>query len=945
MAQLTGDNKTWWFGDLQEDGFYDLKLAAMSGMAVNGSDKLLDLIWFDNLVNGGLERTTGQHQIFLDAKTGKLAFYAYLNTQANLGNLETGELAVFIADDNGITFVMKEGPSEEYSFVFNEQALPYDIGFSELAFINDRLVIGSSPSSTFSTGDSGLFTFENGFLSDDFLSAAPAPTSIFDELLGKVIPEFTRQLAINEFGAVVQNVSGRLTQSWIDNRRVVSLIRFRRTSDDFLNTLVSTWDAAPGYINEVVYSDFPEFSINKNDDIVYLGRSYAVDNDGRPLTNQPFDAIYTSTLRPDRDPVNVLFAGEDAPGYTGPGSAEIGRLNTLQMAGNYFSFFAYFAGDPINPFGTVGLYRANVSQPGALPDLLLYTGGPSNMDGFGPISNIIHVQLGPYGDIVAQVLTDENSRRAIIQIYPPDDQGEIEYRLLAANTRASDFTCENGCNSFTPNLSAIGFIPGGGFIEPVLGPQTGFGAWLNNREAGWVLFSDPFGSNYREYSVLFDLGYVPTDYGDAPITNLSVAPISVPVGYLEAGHVLGTDIFLGSEVDDGRRNRDANFLYRLYGIDDDVNDQGKPDDEDGISFLGPVEIFDVEDPIRGLKVTVPILTLGETISYELSASSLTADDAFVNGWLDFNRDGDWDDEGEHILVSENVPANTTVVSKLIEFPFEEIVDVDVGYTFARFRISKLDALTSGMLDDGEVEDYLVKLVTFMEFGDAPEAGPDFNYPTKLISNGARHTALVGSPLLGEIVDFELDGLPSEDSMGDDLNVAESDDEDGVVLPFAFIPGVSASLQVTASQVGKLDAWIDFNRDGDWADEGEKILDSVDVIMGENTMEIDVPVDAESGTSYVRFRISAAGGLEPFGLAQGGEVEDYQIEIGIPEVRWIDVYLDGDELVLTWSGLASLEASDNLADPWTVVEDEKNEYRYDLAGGRKFFRLVEKEIPQ
>ncbi|MFO0750754.1 MAG: GEVED domain-containing protein [Myxococcota bacterium] len=48
--------------------------------------------------------------------------------------------------------------------------------------------------------------------------------------------------------------------------------------------------------------------------------------------------------------------------------------------------------------------------------------------------------------------------------------------------------------------------------------------------------------------------------------------------------------------------------------------------------------------------------------------------------------------------------------------------------------------------------------------------------------------------------------------------------------------------------------------------------------GNTTNPFDVPVGASLGVTFARFRISAAGGLNPTGPAASGEVEDYQVTI-------------------------------------------------------------------
>ena len=116
-----------------------------------------------------------------------------------------------------------------------------------------------------------------------------------------------------------------------------------------------------------------------------------------------------------------------------------------------------------------------------------------------------------------------------------------------------------------------------------------------------------------------------------------------------------------------------------------------------------------------------------------------------------------------------------------------------------------------------------------DFGDAP----DSPYPTLLASDGARHLAT--GPRLGTGRDTEVDGQPTAGALGDDNN-GVPDDEDGVSFASPLIVSQSAgktgSVTVDASAAAKLDAWIDFNQDGDWADSGEQIFAELFRVGGE-----------------------------------------------------------------------------------------------------------------
>lgn len=160
-----------------------------------------------------------------------------------------------------------------------------------------------------------------------------------------------------------------------------------------------------------------------------------------------------------------------------------------------------------------------------------------------------------------------------------------------------------------------------------------------------------------------------------------------------------------------------------------------------------------------------------------------------------------------------------------------------------------------------------------DFGDAPDL-----YHTLLASNGARHTIVTGVHL-GKLIDDEPDGQPTSRADGDDKNNLV--DEDGVVFTSSLTKGSPATIKVTASVAGKLNAWLDFNKDEDWSEQNEQIFQEKVLVPGINTLTFNVPSDAVNGYTYARFRFNIAGGLSSDGPADDGEVEDYLIKIGPP----------------------------------------------------------------
>jgi hypothetical protein len=166
----------------------------------------------------------------------------------------------------------------------------------------------------------------------------------------------------------------------------------------------------------------------------------------------------------------------------------------------------------------------------------------------------------------------------------------------------------------------------------------------------------------------------------------------------------------------------------------------------------------------------------------------------------------------------------------------------------------------------------------LDFGDAPAP-----YPTTLADDGARHTIVPGI-YLGNGVDDELDGQPEWIAEGDDHD--GNDDEDGVNFISLLKPGQMATIHVTANVAGLLDAWIDFNDDGSWAEFNDQIFNAQPLAAGLNSLTFQVPSSATWGIrTFARFRFSTVGGLPPTGQASDGEVEDHSARIEpMPEYK-------------------------------------------------------------
>ncbi len=346
------------------------------------------------------------------------------------------------------------------------------------------------------------------------------------------------------------------------------------------------------------------------------------------------------------------------------------------------------------------------------------------------------------------------------------------------------------------------------------------------------------------------------DFGDAPDSY------STTLKNNGARHVIVPGFCLGSLEDpeeDGQPTEDA--------LGDDKNPPGVASDEDGVRFLTPIVV-------------------GRVATVEVVVNMSPNGRAFLNGWIDFYCDGTWIQEVDHVIIDKLVVNGTNVIS------FNVPSEVKEGLSFARFRLNRTGKISfSGLADDGEVEDYQVTINRqLLDFGDAPAP-----YPTTLKNNGARHI-ITPEFQLGALVDAEADGQPDTTATGDDINPAGADDEDGVRLLNPLLPGGAVQVEVVATGRGYLDAWVDFNQNGSWADEGEKIFDSVLLGATTNNLTFKVPENAVNGITYARFRLSRKGQLNFDGPASDGEVEDYQVRIGNCETT-----SEGNDYWLTFPG--------------------------------------------
>ncbi len=174
----------------------------------------------------------------------------------------------------------------------------------------------------------------------------------------------------------------------------------------------------------------------------------------------------------------------------------------------------------------------------------------------------------------------------------------------------------------------------------------------------------------------FDFGFLPSlDYGDAPDSYGTT-------GSLGAKHGITSGLTIGAAVD-----RELEGQPNATATGDDI---AGIDDEDGVLLLSP-------------------LGPGAEATFSVEVNNTLGGVAYLQGFMDFNGDGDFTDSGEQfakdVVVASNFVGSQQV---LVNVP----TNAKVGDTFARFRLSQTPGIgATGFAETGEVEDYTYPILT------------------------------------------------------------------------------------------------------------------------------------------------------------------------------------------------------------------------------------------
>ncbi|RDZ28782.1 beta strand repeat-containing protein [Lysobacter silvisoli] len=205
----------------------------------------------------------------------------------------------------------------------------------------------------------------------------------------------------------------------------------------------------------------------------------------------------------------------------------------------------------------------------------------------------------------------------------------------------------------------------------------------------------------------------PRDFGDAPDTASGTSQNNYQTLSADGGprHTLVGGLYLG-----GAATNEADALQNGTATGD-------------------------ADDTRATAIPNIVLTPGQIIAIPVTVTNTTGENAFLTGFLDFNRDGDFLDTGES-LAATVVAANTGAI-QTVNLSFTVPNTAVPGVGFARFRLARSSseiASAAGNAANGEVEDYQVNLLPTVSLTKIWQSGISPNAVTLTIGGGTDITA-------------------------------------------------------------------------------------------------------------------------------------------------------------------------------------------------------------
>jgi len=315
--------------------------------------------------------------------------------------------------------------------------------------------------------------------------------------------------------------------------------------------------------------------------------------------------------------------------------------------------YIVFAENPVNPLDEADIFLIKSTNGGntwGIPVLV-------NDDGTDRDQILPWMDIKPNGIIDIAWYDRRND--------PLDQQWDVYF------TSSTD-----GGVTFAPNIqvSTNSFVTPGPWkvTDRWMGEYLGLAADYNH--AFMVYTSSFFDYNGDVLFVQADNPDLEVDWGDAPDdATHQYATLAINDG---ARHSIDGVTYLGVLVDP-----EPDGIPNTMALGDDLHNLA---DEDGVFF--------------------PTLRQGNAVTLLVLANT----GGILNGWFDYNADGDWADAGEHAILNLGITGVMNFV------PLNIPKAANTGTTYARFRFATYGGLSySGGASDGEVEDYQVTIKPYV----------------------------------------------------------------------------------------------------------------------------------------------------------------------------------------------------------------------------------------
>ncbi|PQJ61595.1 L-type lectin domain-containing protein [Photobacterium angustum] len=595
------------------------------------------------------------------------------------------------------------------------------------------------------------------------------------------------------------------------------------------------------------------------------------------------------------------------------------RLRLINRAINDISEVSSIGGDSIGEIEDHLIIMSDIDL-GDAPDN--YGVDPSLGGAYHLISNTANLYLGSSNidsDLSAQASLDASGD----DLSGSDDENGVTSTLLPIPSGSTIYSVDlNVRNTSGSNAYLIGWIDANrngvfdtieGRVETIASGQNGSYTYSFNQDQlryltegmSYIRFrlsTDPLtvtdyggmasDGEVEDYSIL--LGGV--DFGDLPDTSSSTAVNNYQTDFENNGpyHSIDalTTLYLGSQAPDA----DTSSLQSANADGDNLN---ATNDEDGLVTL-----------------ILPVMGNGAGYQADVSVTNNSGLSAYLYAWIDWDRDGSFEsDELIQQAVTQPygvqlIPANSGTQTYSLSWLNDVATSNNTTYG-VRLRITtdmladdsstvNIDERSLGVASNGEVEDYFLSASNKIDLGDAPDS-----YKTTIASDGPAHNYSSGLYLGASTIDSEYSVIPS--AIADTDDTTGSDDETGIntPLPIYFSNTGTYSVDVavnnSSGSTATLVAWLDINGDGQFS--SNEVVDELHVAAnstpfsntsfsadnyptGNNNLTNKVTLTWNNITALtvgpvalrVRIANTSLTADDWFGYVQGGEVEDYMVEV-------------------------------------------------------------------